>query len=399
MMNHRKFFLSFFSVFICFSGMTLSAYSQSCDTLSTDTTALLRKQKITLNGYVKEMPSLSFDNVSDKPAFNNIVHNRINFRYRPSPELQFVVETRNRLLSGNMVKQLSGILPDMLEKDNGLFDASFVAYSHDNLIWHINSDRFYVDWQTGKWQLRMGRQRINWGINMVSNPNDLFNNYSFFDFDYEERPGADALRIQHFTGDLSRVELAVSPGKHIRQSVAAMLWAFNRKGYDFQLVAGYYHHRTALGAGWAGNIKSSGFKGEITLFNDIDLLDSMNVVAAVGIDHLFSNGLYCFAEVLYNGGHISNNNVFLLTEPMRADNIFISKYAATASLMYPVSPLLSVSLSGMYMPDIRAYYFLPNLRYSLMKNLDVSLLGQYFRFRDNTNFEQISMYLQAKWSF
>jgi len=399
-MNYNlKFFLSLLSLFFFFLGMNLSTYSQINDTLVSDTTVLLRKKKTSLNGYIKEMPSLSFDNISDKVAFNNIVYNRINFRYRPISEIQFVVETRNRLLSGNMVKQLSGILPEMLEKDNGLVDASFVAYSNDNMIWHINPDRFYIDWQTGKWQIRMGRQRINWGINMVSNPNDLFNNYSFFDFDYEERPGADALRIQHFTGDLSRLELAVSPGEHIRQSVAAMLWAFNRNGYDFQIVAGYYHHRTALGAGWAGNIKKSGFKGEVTLFNDIESLDSMNIVASAGFDYLFGNGLYCFAEFLYNGGHKRNNNIFLLTEPMRADNIFISKYAATASMVYPISPLLSASISGMYMPDIKAYYFLPNLRYSLMKNLDVSLLGQYFRFRDNANLEQISIYLQAKWSF
>ena len=37
-------------------------------------------------------------------------------------------------------------------------------------------------------------------MNLVWNPNDLFNAFSFVDFDYEERPGSDALRIQKYTG-------------------------------------------------------------------------------------------------------------------------------------------------------------------------------------------------------
>ena len=34
-----------------------------------------------------------------------------------------------------------------------------------------------------------GRQRINWGQTFVWNVNDVFNAYSYFDFDYKERPG------------------------------------------------------------------------------------------------------------------------------------------------------------------------------------------------------------------
>ncbi len=352
-------------------------------------------------GYLKEMPSLEFNNINDDIHFNNIVHNRLNFSYEHNRNLNFVFEVRNRLLTGNMVNDYNALMIESLKNDNGFFDASFVPLSGDKYIWHLNPDRFYIDWRNNNWQVRLGRQRINWGINTVSNPNDLFNNYSFFDFDYEERPGADALRIQHYTGDMSRLEFALSPGRELEKSVAAMMYAFNTNAYDIQLVAGYYRERTALGAGWAGNIKTSGFKGEATLFNSIDKMDSMTIVAAVSFDHLFGNGIYGFVEMLYNGGHTANTaNLLMMTEPMTADNIFISKYAITGSVMYPISPILSASAAAMYMPDMDAWYVMPSLSWSVASNFDLQLLMQVFQLENEASrLRAANAYLQLKWSF
>lgn len=368
------------------------------DTLRAEQDPILRKQ-FHIGGYLKEMPSVGYDNLSEEFTFNNILHNRINMRYRPSESLQFSLEFRNRILSGEMVRQHGEILAELMKHDPGLVDASYVPVSNERMLWHFNADRFYADWHRDKWQVRLGRQRINWGINMVSNPNDLFNNFSFFDFDYEERPGSDALRVQYFPGDMSRVELALSPAETTKESVAAMLWGFNRSGYDFQIITGYFRNRTALGAGWAGNIKGSGFKGEVTLFNSIEKMDSMTVVASVGFDHMFGNGMYGFAELLYNGGYTSPANLLFLNEPMRADNIFISKYAVTASLMYPISPVLAASFSAMVMPDIEAFYLMPNLQWSVVRNLDAGFVVQLFRFAENAGVTSINGYLQIKWSF
>ena len=357
------------------------------------------QKRFTARGYLKTMPSVGYDNLTETYTFNNTLHNRINMRYRPSENLQFSLEFRNRLLSGDMVKQYGEIMTELLENDNGLVDASFVPFSNKSHIWHLNADRFYADWRGGRWQVRLGRQRINWGINMVSNPNDLFNNFSFFDFDYEERPGSDALRVQYFPGDMSRVEFAFSPAEKTKESVAAMLFGFNRSGYDFQFIAGYYKHRAALGAGWAGHIRGTGFKGEATLFKYYDVPDPVTLVASIGFDHMFGNGIYAFAELLYNGGHTSSTNLLLINEPMRADNIFISKYAVTTSLMYPISPVLATSLATVVMPDIDAFYVMPSLQWSVVRNLDAGLVAQLFRFAEDPGVTSINGYLQVKWSF
>jgi len=368
------------------------------DTLEQATMTAAQK-RFSFNGYVKLMPSAGYANLTKATTFNTNLNNRLNFRYRTSDRFHLSLEVRNRLLGGEMLREHGHLMKEILEQDNGLVDASFVPLTGDAWLYHLNADRFYADWRGERWQIRIGRQRINWGINMVSNPNDLFNNFSFFDFDYEERPGADALRIQHFTGDMSRIELAINPGKRTKESVAALLYGFNHKGYDVQFIAGYFRHRSAIGAGWAGNIKNSGFKGEATLFNNIDQPDSMTVVVSAGVDHMFGNGIYAFAEMLFNGGHTNNVSLFRITEPMRADNLFISKYAATLSIMYPLSPLLGTSLAVMVMPDIDAFYVMPNITWSVIENLDLAFVLQYFQFGEMANLKQVNGYLQAKWSF
>lgn len=360
--------------------------------------------KFSIRGYIQEMPTLQFVRGVDGYSFNNTLHNRLNMHYQFSSNLHLALEVRNRLLSGDMIKALSPGIVDLIGKDNGLVDASFVPFSGDSWLWHLKADRFYIDWKNKNMQIRLGRQRINWGINMVSNPNDLFNTYSFFDIDYPERPGADALRVQYFTGDLSRVDFAVSPNRELRKSTVALLYAFNKNAYDYQLMGGYYRERFALGGGWAGNIGNSGFKGEFTFFNDANKMNSLkdiDLVASVSVDHIFPNTLYILVEALYNGGHqLQEQNLLMMTEPMRADNIFFSKYALTASAMYPISPILSASLAGSYMPDMKAFYLSPNLTYSLATNLDVSLLAQYLHVMQETNsVESLAFYMQLKYSF
>ncbi len=355
------------------------------------------------NGYIQDMPSIDFTKGVDGYNFNNVLHNRLNFRYSPTDNLRFAFEIRNRLISGDMVESFSPFLVEMLEHDSGLIDASYVPFSGDKWLFHTMSDRFYADWRYNNLQVRIGRQRINWGINMVSNPNDLFNTYSFFDIDYPERPGADAIRVQYFTGDMSRFDFAFSPDRDFENSTAALMYAFNKRAYDFQFVGGYYRNRLALGAGLAGSIYTTGFKGEVTLFNDFDKFDNfdyIDIVAAISFDHIFPNTMYVLFEALYNGGYKNNaGNLLMLTEPMSPDNIFISKYALTGSLTYPISPILTTSLAGVYMPDINAFYVSPNVTYSVVTNLDASLLAQYFYFNDEIEIENIAIFMRLKWSF
>ena len=359
---------------------------------------------IHLRGYVKAMPGLLLDKDFSDPGFYGIMHNRLNMRWDIAAGLNLHLEGRNRLLYHDEFADIP-FIKEMFEQDDGLIDMSWVWLSDNGFIGHSEIDRLFLSWSHDNWRIRAGRQRINWGINLVSNPNDLFNTYSFFDFDYPERPGADAIRVQHFLSGLSSIEIAVSPARHGRETVAAAKYIYNLQGYDIQGIGGYYKDRLALGGGWAGHIKGAGFKGEATWFYDLNKktgTDRGNVVAAAGLDYIFPMGTFVVAEFLYNGGHErSSQEAFSITEPLRPDNIMFSKYAITLSADRSFSPLVSSGIAVMVLPDIEAAFVMPNLNYSLLTNLDLEVLAQIFAGGKNTIFEDAgyALFTALKYSF
>ncbi len=357
-----------------------------------------------LGGYVRGMPSVRMDDDFSDPLFATLVHNRLNFRWDISESINLDIEGRNRLFYNESFRRV----PDIREhfgRDDGLVDMSWVWLSDRSWLGHSEIDRLFMSWRSEGWRVRTGRQRVNWGINLVSNPNDLFNVYSFFDFDYEERPGADAVRVQHYISHLSSIELAVSPAREEKDSVAATRYAFNHLGYDFQAIAGYYRDRSALGGGWAGNIGEAGFKGEATWFHDLEKTPGVrrgNVVTAAGLDYMFSDGTFGVMELLYNGGHDRRqDDVLTVTDPLRADNIMFSEYAVTVSADRPFSPIVGGGVSAMWLPDIEAGFIRPRFDYSVMRDLDFEAVAQVFAGGRGTILEDagIGLFASLQYSF
>ncbi|TVR43606.1 MAG: hypothetical protein EA394_00975 [Bacteroidia bacterium] len=357
-----------------------------------------------LRGYIKTMPALNLDRDFGDPGFSNMLHNRLNFRWDIGTDLDFRVEGRNRL----MYNKLFADFPDVKEifgHDDGLVDMSWVWLSGDRWIGHSEIDRLYISWRTDSWRIRAGRQRVNWGINLVSNPNDLFNTYSFFDFDYAERPGADAVRVQYYLSSLSNIEVAVSPARNNRDMVAAARVAHNLRGYDIQWLTGYYRDRLAMGGGWAGHIGGAGFKGELTWFYDLEKSPDRsrdNLVAAAGLDYMFPRGTFAILEVLYNGGYgRTPGETFLVTEPLRPDNIMFSEYAITVSADRAFSPVISGGLAIMALPDVDAAFLMPRLAYSLLTDVDMEFVAQIFAGGKSTIFEQAgsAYFVSLQYSF
>ncbi len=341
----------------------------------------IERDDFRLRGYVRGMPSVQVDERFSDPSFATLFHNRLNFRWDISDSINLDIEGRNRLFYNESFRRVPDIR-SVFGRDDGLIDMSGVWLSEGSWLGHSMIDRLFLSWRAGDWRVRAGRQRINWGINLVSNPNDLFNVYSFFDFDYEERPGADAVRVQHYLSHLSSMELAISPARDEKDSVAAARYTFNRLGYDFQAIAGYYRDRSAVGGGWAGSIGGAGFKGEATWFYDLERTPGVrrgNVVAAAGLDYMFPRGTFGVVEILYNGGHgRERGDVFAVTEPLRADNIMFSEYGVTLSADHPFSPVFSGGVSAMWLPDIEAGFFRPRMKYSLLRDLDLEIVAQMF---------------------
>jgi hypothetical protein len=361
---------------------------------------------IRISGYVQAMPVwIDVDlpePFGDESFWEYRLQNRLNIEWFISSGWSFNWQMRTRFFAGDLVEDIP-FYADAIDTDDGFFNLSWMVAEREKWLLHYIPDRLYTEWHNNDWTVRVGRQRINWGINMITNPNDIFNIYSFYDFDYPERPGTDAVRIQHYTGTFTRWELAMSPARAGRNTVAALMYGFNTNGYDIQILGGYYQNRLAAGGGWAGSIDQTGFKGEAMFFTDLEENDSgkqTNVVLAAGADHMFSSSLFLIVEALYNSAG-GRDTFLLLGEPLSADNPSFSRFQFTSQVSYPFNPLLNGSLAAVYYPDEKAVFISPSFTYSVTQDIDFFMVTQLFIGSGDSVFANAGNVVAAsmKWNF
>lgn len=367
-----------------------------------------QESKISLNGYVKELymfytPETQIPGTDLNHLATNIVHNRLNLKWYTSSEFTTVIEMRNRLMTGNLVRKFPGYQATA-DVDNGLFDLSWISAQSRSWFVHSMIDRAYIDYTAGKWQFRAGRQRINWGVNLVWNPNDIFNSFSYFDFDYEERPGTDAVRVQYYSGTTSSAELVYKPGRNRDRTALAGMYRLTKWDYDFQFIGGQAGNDWILGGGWAGDIRGAGFRGELTHFEPRNDFSFRTTTASVSADYTFKNSFYIHSSVLYNSsgktGKAGGMDI-LFNPDMSAKQLSLARWSLFAQVSKPITPLFSGSFSGIVNPSDGSFYAGPALTYSVLNNLELMLTGQLFFGDPETEFGDIGQiaFGRLKWSF
>lgn len=335
-----------------------------------------------LKGYLKFMHTLWVPDHRTLWLTDNLFHNRFNLSWYITPTAALHGSIRNRFMYGDIVALYQGQtgIPD---QHPGYFNLSKELLSDTSYILHSEIDRLYFDYTKGNLNITVGRQRINWGTNLVWNPNDLFNVYSYFDFDYEERPGTDAIRLQYYTGYASSYELVYKIDNKFDKMSMAGLYKFNRWGYDFQLLGGKAESDVVAGIGWTGSVYGAAFRGEATWFRDIEhFTDTISqVVASVSADYTFRNSLYLQTGVLYNsnGSNEKAGDInLLMSQPLSAKMLTRSRYNLFAQIMIPVSPLLIANMASIINPCDGSWFISPTIQYSLAEDLELSAVGQLF---------------------
>ncbi|MFC2118287.1 hypothetical protein ACFLRG_02090 [Bacteroidota bacterium] len=341
------------------------------------------KDKLAFSGYLTDMGSLIYQKSVNEKTWDFLLHNRINIEFFPTESLTASIQFRTRLMSGQTIKNDPDIYADYIGLDLGKMDLSFNLLKKKKYLLNTSIDRLYLDYTINNFQLTIGRQRINWGKTFAWNPNDLFNAYSFFDFDYTEKPGSDAIRAQLYTGVASSFELAVKIDYNDKVTAATM-YRFNKFNYDFQVLAGMVNEEDfVIGGGWSGNIKNISFRGELSwLRPEKNFSDTSGVfISTVSLGYIFTNNLSIQLEGLYNQ-NADNSNITSFQDyygmDMSVKTLSFTKYSLFAQLAYPLTPLMSLNFSTMYYPEIDGFFMGPSLSYSIKNNLDLSVFSQIF---------------------
>ena len=363
------------------------------------------QENIQFSGYVKYMNTSTFQDL-DAILNDNLLHNRLNLKVYLNNNFSTVLEVRNRVFWGNSVQ----VIPDYSDLiDTNMQDINLSTNLVDKpaLLVHSKIDRLYADYQSDKWHVTLGRQRINWGKNLAWNPNDLFNAYSFFDFDYEERPGADALRIQYYTSGNSSIETAINYTDNWEDNTIALKYNFHKYKYDFQILVAKYIQDYTLGLGWEGAIKNVGIKGEFSYFVPKENTNETEnaLVGSISLDYYFKNGVATNFGTLYNSAGITDKNSIELDGftnfQQSAKNLMPNRWSFFGQLSKPLTPAINTSFSGIYAYELQGVYLIPQVSYSIAQNWDFDTVAQVFYGKQEENFDNIanSVFLRFRWSF
>lgn len=377
-----------------------------------------------LNGYNSLMPqmmwsSMHFDTLSAfERAHQYLLHNRLNLYWTPKGKISGSLQFRNQIMVGDFTNGVE----NGFQTDNYYLPLSFYQnFGSEGLI-SLTADRAWLQYSHKQTEITLGRQRINWGQTFVWNPNDIFNTYNFFDFDYTERPGADGLRVVYYTGQASVAEIAAKLDSAANITSAA-LFRFNYLGKDIQLMSGYYSQPALVnpgnatdadwvtGLGATGDYRGMSIRTEMSYFHP--LAGSSNkeklFLISTGLDATFKNEIFASAEFFYASRIINTttanlNNLY--NAPLTVKNLAWAKYNMLVQGSYPVTPLIKTSLSCMLFTDetITGYFVGPSIDLSLLDELDLALYFQFFRTRQAFNPSDLKtltrfVFLRIKWSF
>ncbi|MGZ3921261.1 MAG: hypothetical protein ACXVC7_13250 [Bacteroidia bacterium] len=356
-----------------------------------------------INGFIKDLQSVSFTDNTKSLITGNYIHNRINFKWNISNNLHLRLESRNRLYYGEQVKSTPGF-GKYIDTDNGYFNLTYNIISDTSIVFNTTLDRALLSWSKNKLDITVGRQRINWGINLVWNPNDIFNTFNYFDFDYEERPGSDAVRIQYNTGVFSSFQAAYKPANDKNKQVGALMYKTNIGKYDWQNFAGVYQQDMVAGTGWAGNIKQTGFKGEATYFHSYKTPDTTGIlVSSISLDRTFNGNYFVMASYLYNSGgkDILYGASDVTKINLSVKNLMPFKHTVFAQVSKSLTPLVNMGFSTMFSPTKNSLILFPTVAVSLSDNWDLSLISQSFFAEVNNSYHTMgnAVYLRLRWSY
>lgn len=356
--------------------------------------------KIFLNGYVKVLQTNTFDKINHTSFSSQLVHNRFNFKRKPNNTHTFTAELRNRIFLGEQIASTPDFV-NQLRNSSDYFNWQKTWVNTKEAVFISNVERLYVDIRKEKWDVRLGRQRVNWGIATTWNPNDLFNAYNFLDVDYEERPGSDAIKLKYLITDFSAIELVQSKTNN-NKSISVAKYALNKWNYDFQFIAGMFKGNSTLGTGWAGSIKDVGFKGEIQYyFNNKQVTDQLNMT--IELDYMFKKGWYVNAGSLYNSRGLNKAvaNWSSLNLNLSAKNLMPTKYNFILTARKQFTPISAAGCSVVFAPNVNLFFLMPSFSYNISEKLDADFICQSFFMQNNGPIQTsyVMAFLRCRYSF
>lgn len=380
-----------------------------------------QSENFSLGGYVKYLPSyVEYKNI-DEHLWDQLLHFRLNSRWYASDHFTAALEIRFRAYQGESIEKVPFYKEIFYSSDYEFNQLSWYLWETGNSLGYLQIDRLWAEYVYDNFQITAGRQRVAWGTALVWNITDIFNPLNILDFDYEERPGSDVVRLQYFPSPLSTLDMVIKPASAGERTIGAARFTFNRWEYDFHALLGMKGKAFFAGFAFAGDIHGAGFRGEFTYMesrqSDINVLPVIpytpsfialmnpykdaNFAAVLSADYTFTNSLYLHTEAIYNSIGKTENLGLLQLLAAQAGLLSPSKMELFFEAAYDITPLMRGDVFFIYNPYDFSFIWAPSINYNLTENLDlmaIGLLAEGDNLTQYGNYGQ-SIYLRLKYSF
>jgi len=255
----------------------------------------------------------AFGEVGDVVVASSLTRLRLRFDLRVNAHWSTVAVYDNEVRAGRL---------DTLETalGEGIAGESFLQAEHDTHVgdedyvrWHQILYRGYLLFESERFEVALGRQRIAWGVGRLWNPIDRFNAIPPLSLQPDQSRGVDSIDARWLISGFTFLEAVFAPRREVKDSSYALRLHGVVWNVDYSFVAGVFEEAWTAGFDLAGNVGGAAARLEVVYANperDVwpvgaarpgELDDFWQVVGS--IDHLFDvgNGIYALVEHVYNG--------------------------------------------------------------------------------------------------
>lgn len=284
--------------------------------------------------------------------------------------------------------------------------------SHD---WDHRLYRGYVQIETERFELTVGRQRVAWGVGRLWTPIDRFSALLPLNLQPDVTPGIDSIDARFNLSGFDYLQFVYAPGSHQRRE----RWALRLHGVvwdaDLSVMGGVFAGAPTVGIDFARNLFEGaiGFEAvftsperEVWKIGDAgpqELPAYWQVVVSFDINLDLGSGLYVLTEYLYNGnalgfgrgragpllplfeatdvppGPLAPNATAASSDIFGSSRIITnSEHQVGLQFGYDLTPEMRGDFVTLIDLDGGSAAFFPNVRYSPLDSVELTLGVQLF---------------------
>jgi hypothetical protein len=363
--------------------LPLAAAAQPATVPAGDTAAVARRPALQLSGYVSSLTGIH-DAGFDAPGFERRsgFHGqlaRLAWRVESGEAVSLSVHSRVQARVASTATGIGDVAGIGVSVIPGRpVDLSTRLLDQERLeLWH-DIDRLALTVRTPAADVTLGRQAITWGLAHLFPVADLWAQFSPFEFDTAEKPGADAVRVLTYPRAGLELDAVLAARARAEDWSAAVRATLELPAADVYLAAGKFWNQLMLLGGAAYVLERVTLRAEVGLPWDLDAREATLPRATLGVDR-FGARLTLSGEYHHNGIGATRPDDYVArfadARVRRGETYLVGRHYVGGALRYlaDADGRLSLSVSSLWNQGDGSAALTPMLGYDLGQSASLSV--------------------------